>query len=95
MSASKLETLLQVAGISGKLVTFSLNIAGQVIDIVKDGNPTPDEVAALGRKIGEKLGADAEIKVEGHDVFHGPAGGDLGSFIARVTYQVIIAKRAA
>lgn len=89
----KVEILLEVVGVTGKLTSFSLQVASDAADAMADGEFTADEAAQIGRELGEKLASRHRIDVRGHDIFHGPAGGDLGSFVGRITRQTILALR--
>jgi hypothetical protein len=69
------------------------DVAETVADAMRDGDITAEEAEAIGRALGRQAG-QLVVKVNGHDVVHGPATELIGGGFGRIARQVVLALRS-
>ena len=85
--------LVAVVSIVGKLIPIAAEIAEAVTAAMADGELSAEEAEAAGRALGMSAGPALDVRINGHDVIHGPALALIGGGLARIARQVVIARR--
>lgn len=85
--------LLTVLATFGKMIPLAGQVVTAIVTAFDDRDITAEEAEAIGRAIGMEAGPALDVRIDGHDVVHGPALALIGGGLARIARQVVIAKR--